>query len=191
MIEKYLIFKSIAGTDTPKGCIGEIQTNDNRIASFIPILELENMLDIFDWSTTNFQYQIFKDGYANLCVAASLQLSISYNCSEEKIFKTRTFVGACNFSLKSIDPNTHFLATAKSECIKNAASDIGKYFGRGLNNSIVPSQKELVAKVVVKSKPDSKIMKQFAEALKKGDEATITMLSNIYDIKPESDATKE
>lgn len=184
-------FDTIVNTDVPENIVGEIETNDHRIAAFIPILELEKMLDVFQWSTSNFQYQFIKDGYANLCVAASLELSISYNCSEEKVYKTRTFVGACNFSLKSIEPNTHFLATAKSECIKNAASDIGKYFGRGLNNSVVPTQKELPTKQVVKQKPDSKIMKQFTNAITAGDEATATMLSNIYDIKTNSDVTEK
>lgn len=190
--KKCLMFKEMANSDTPAEVIGEIQTNDNRVASFIPILELETMLDIFDWSTSNFQYQFIKDGYANLCVAASLELSITYNCCEDKISKTRTFVGACNFALKSIEPNTHFLATAKSECIKNAASDIGKYFGRGLNNNIVPSQKEPITKFLAKKKPDSKIMRQFGEALAEGDKATITMISNIYDINPTKiDASQE
>lgn len=181
-------FKKIVDTDVPDGVIGEIQTNDNRIAAFIPILELEKMLDVFEWSTTNFQYQIFKDGYANLCVAASLELGIEYHNEYGRLTK-RMFVGACNFALKSIDPNTHFLATAKSECIKNAASDIGKYFGRGLNNSIVPSQKEPPKKEMIKKKPDSKIMQQLTAAMINKDEATITMLSNIYDINTETDAT--
>lgn len=150
-------------------------------ALYIPIGQLENNLDELLWSTKNFQHQIYKDGYANLCVAASLELEICYLTTEKKMIK-RTFVGACNFALSYLEPNTHFLATAKSECIKNAASDIGKYFGRGLNDNLVPSSKNSEKKVV-KSKPDSKITKQFAEAVAAGDEATIIMLSNIYEIK--------
>lgn len=176
-------FEEIAKADTPEDILGEVKTNTGTIAAFIPILELEYMLDPLNWSTRNFQYQIFKDGYANLCVAASLELEIAYNDFVPKEFEIkRSFVGACNFSLKSIEPNTHFLATAKSECIKNAASDIGRYFGRGLNNDIVPEAgKE--EKPKVKSKPDTKIMKQFATAVASGDEATIQLLTNIYDIK--------
>lgn len=174
-------FDEMAKADVPDGICGEVNTNVGKVASFIPILELEYMLDPLDWSTSNFQYQIFKDGYANLCVAASLELEISYTSTNDANIK-RTFVGACNFSLKSIEPNTHFLATAKSECIKNAASDIAKYFGRGLNNDIVPSN-EKIEKPVVKTKPDSKIMKQFLAAVESGDESTITLLTNIYDIK--------
>jgi len=155
-------------------------TTDNG-AVFIPIGVLENMLDVLNWSTKNFQYQIFKDGYANLCVAASLELQINYTDSKGGLV-TRTFIGSSNFSLSSIEPNTHFLATAKSECIKNAASDIGRYFGRGLNDSIVPSFKKVEAKSI-KSKPDSKIMQQFLKAIENKDEAAISMLNNIYDIK--------
>lgn len=174
-------FDEMQKADVPEGICGNVETNRGTTAAFIPILELEYMLDPLDWSTSKFQYQIFKDGYANLCVAASLELEINYTGSNDANIK-RSFVGACNFSLKSIEPNTHFLATAKSECIKNAASDIAKYFGRGLNNDIVPSN-EKVEKPVVKSKPDSKIMKQFLAAVEAGDEATITLLTNIYDIK--------
>lgn len=176
-------FKEMSNADVPEGICGEVKTNEGNIAVFIPIQELEYMLDPLSWSTRNFQYQIFKDGYANLCVAASLELEIVYNDFAPSQFEIkRVFVGACNFSLKSIEPNTHFLATAKSECIKNAASDIGKYFGRGLNNDIVPSSGKQ-EKPVVKANPDSKIMKQFLRAVEEGDEKTITLLTNIYDIK--------
>lgn len=154
-------------------------TIDEGEAQYIPIGMLETMLDGLDWSTTNFQHTIFKDGYANLCVAASLELHISYLTITG--MTKRTFVGACNFSLSSLEPNTHFLATAKSECIKNAASDIGKYFGRGLNDGIVPSAKK-VEKKTVKSQPDTKIMQQFLKAVEEGDQATITLLTNIYNI---------
>ncbi len=174
-------FISMVNADVPEGITGEVKTNTGNIAAFIPILELEYMLDPLNWSTRNFQYQIFKDGYANLCVAASLQLDVNYN-NDDGVFIERTFIGACNFSLKSIEPNNHFLATAKSECIKNAASDIGKYFGRGLNNDIIPSN-EKQERQKVKSKPDIKIMQQFEEALKNNDEACISLLTNIYDIK--------
>lgn len=173
-------FKTIANSDVPNGVPAEINTQQ-KVAFFIPIMDLENMLDPFNWCTRNFNYQVFKDGYANLCVVASLELQISYP-NQEGDLTIRTFVGACNFALNSIEPNTHFLATAKSECIKNAASDIGKYFGRGLNNDVVPAQ-HAIEKKSVKSKPDSKIMQQFLKAVEQNDEPTITMLTNIYNIK--------
>lgn len=151
---------------------------------FIPIKTLEDMLDQFDYSTRNFQYTIFKDGYAKLCVAASLELIINYKPKpfDEQI--QRVFVGACNFPLQSLGVNQHFLATAKSECMKNAASDIGRYFGRWINpKDYSPNTKGTNLIQTVKSKPDSKIMQQFNDAVILGDEAAITMLTNIYDIK--------
>lgn len=156
---------------------------------YIPIHLLEEELDWLKFSTRNFSYQIFKDGYANVCVAASIELEIKYGGHDDNLY-TRTFVGACNFIINSIAPNPHFLATAKSECIKNAASDIGKYFGRGLNINITP-QTENTEPPKPKLKPDSKIMKQFLSAVEKKDQATITLLSNIYDIKTEENAKEE
>lgn len=171
-------FKQLCQSEIPSNAIASVEGTEAR---HIPIGELENLLDELEYSTSNFQYQMYKDGYANLCVAASLELSIRYETEKDCI--ERTFVGACNFPISSISPNQHFLATAKSECIKNAASDIGKYFGRGINDGIVPSAKMVVDKPQVKSRPDSKIMQQFTKALEEGDEATINMLTNIYDIK--------
>lgn len=164
---------------------------EEGFARYIPIGTLENMLDELEWSTTNFQHTIYKDGYANLCVAASLELHIKYiEPSSSGVLINRSFVGACNFALNSIEPNSHFLATAKSECIKNAASDIGIYFGRGLNDGVVPSQKK-TEKVRAKTKPDSRIMQQYLKAIDEKDEPTIAMLENIYEIKTESNAEKE
>jgi len=169
-----------------KGVLKDNTDKTDNGYNFIPIRKLENILDDLNWSTKQFSHQIFKDGYANLCVAASIELEINYK-TEDGSLVTRTFVGACNFSLISLEPNPHFLATAKSECIKNAASDIGEYFGRGMNDEVIPSGKK-VEKKAVKSKPDSKIMQQFLEAISKGDERTQIMLSNVYDIKTEEDA---
>lgn len=160
-----------------------LKSLDNGYSFFIPINLVEDRLDPLTWSTKNFQHVIFKDGYSNLCVSASLELEIKYTDLNGDVI-VRTFVGACNFSLKAIEPNTHFLATAKSECIKNAASDIGKYFGRGLNDCITPMQKAIERKTV-KANPDAKIMQQFLKAVSEKDEATMVLLSNMYDIKTE------
>lgn len=106
-------------------------------AKYFKIEELENLLDTFDsWGTQNFNYYLYRNSYANLCVAASLELWVEHDG------KRRTFVGTNNFSIKSIYPIKHFLSTAKSECMKNAASDIGKRFGRGLNSDleVVPNE---------------------------------------------------
>jgi hypothetical protein len=149
---------------------------------YIPINSLEDLLDELNWSTRDFRFMIHKDGYASLIVSGSIELLINHDGKE------RSFVGAASFPIKSIEPNQHIAATLKSECIKNAATDIGVFFGRHLNDGFVP--KETVEKEQPKSKPDSAIMKKFLKAVEEKDQATITMLSNIYDIKTE-DAQKK
>lgn len=147
---------------------------------FIPINFLEDELDKLDWSTRNFNHFVFKGGYADLIISASLELVVNVNGKE------RSFIGAASFPLKSIDPNPHFLATIKSECIKNAATDIGVLYGRHLNDEVLKNielNKSVQEKP--KAKPDSKIMKQFLKAVEDGDTTTQMMLSNVYEIKTE------
>lgn len=133
--------------DIKKWLAQEVPTSDLLEISdgimFIPIEIGEKLLDNFDsWGTQNFNYYLYKgEGYGNLGVAASLELVVEYIDNGERV--RRTFVGACNFSIKSIHPNTHFLATAKSECMKNAMSDIGKRLGRGLNTTTVPVKENI------------------------------------------------
>lgn len=157
----------------------------------IPIEPLENILDQFNWSTQNYQWQLYKDGYASLGVGASIELVLNLKTDEGEIIK-RTFVGSCNFLLQSIAPITDWNATAKSMCIKNAATDAGKYLGRGINSEILPDRTspQDKSKVEVKKKPDSKIMQKFLKAVENGDTATRTMLENIYDIKTDESAEK-
>lgn len=156
-----------------------LKANDDG-SRFIPINFLEDELDKLEWSTRNFNHFVFKAGYADLVISASIELVVNINDKE------RSFVGAASFSLKSIDPNPHFLATVKSECIKNAASDIGVLYGRHLNDEVLKNIEFNKPKLErKKSKPDSKIMKQFLKAVEDGDTATQTMLSNIYEIKTE------
>lgn len=152
-------------------------------ALHIPISELEDRLDTFYWGSRNYQWNLYKDGYASLGVAASIELVLNFITDNGETIE-RTFVGSCNFLLQSIAPIQDWNATAKSLCIKNAASDAGKWLGRGINNEILPNRDTPSSngKVEVKKKPDNKIMQQFLKAIESGDEATITMLSNIYDI---------
>ena len=161
--------------------------DDNGHGAFhIPIVQLESQLDIFHWSTQNYQWNLFKDGYAALHVAASIELVLNFSYDTGEIIK-RTFVGACNFPLLALNGIPDWNATAKSLCIKNAASDAGKWLGRGINNEVLPDRSDTPKgkAEVQKKKPDSKIMQQFLKAVESGDEATITLLSNIYNIKTE------
>ncbi|HRG39673.1 MAG TPA: hypothetical protein PK289_14175, partial [Bacteroidia bacterium] len=46
---------------------------------FIPINELEDVLDSVEWSTRNFNHTVFKGGYADLSIMGSLELVIKYD----------------------------------------------------------------------------------------------------------------
>lgn len=160
----------------------EAATDNGHGGLHIPIEPLEYDLDKFLWSTQNYHWNLYKDGYASLSVAASIELVLNY-IDDNDTKMVRTFVGTCNFQLSSILPIQDWNSTAKSMCIKNAASEAGKRLGRGLNNEVVPDRTPPTEKSLSKMKPDAPIMKQFQDAILAKDEATITMLSNIYDIK--------
>src|SRR5262245_39558489 len=60
----------------------------------IPIEKLETLLDKVNWSTQNFHWHIFKNGYADNVIAASIELVMEY--TENKKSVRRVFVGGCN-----------------------------------------------------------------------------------------------
>lgn len=129
--------------------IGEVASLTLEGGLYLPIEVVETLLDTFNsWSTQNFKWQLYKNGYSDNCVAASIEVVVEYRNGvsvNEDVIK-RTFTGACNFSIKALYPNDHFLATAKSECVKNAMSDIGRRFGRSLNQkSAVPIKENITA----------------------------------------------
>ncbi len=156
----------------------------------IPILSLENALDVFEWSEQNFRWEMYKDRFANLGVAASVELVLKYK--EGTRWVTRTFVGACNFLLQNLHPIPDFLATAKSLCIKNAASDAGRKLGRGLNEEVMPAKtvEAMQEKKGGKMKPDEKILAQFKAAQEKGDTTHMGILSNIYELNNENNGNE-
>jgi hypothetical protein len=143
----------------------------------IPIDKLKPILDKLNWGTANYKTTLYTDGYANKSACGSIELTVIVDGV------VRTVTGAYNLLLSEA-PNGFWNGTLKSECIKNAAKDLGKRFGRDLNDDLPKEQlvKEVAVKNTLKAKPDSKIMKQFLTALEKGDEATIITLKNIYEI---------
>ena len=151
-----------------------ISTNSDG-SRFIPIRKLEDMLDEYQWSTRNLQWQFLKEA-GTISVSASIELVIDTAKGQ------RSFVGACNFPIERINPNSHWLATAKSECIKNAASDISEYLGRGLNDDIEIQKEAYTEKIRPKATPTSSIMQKFNDAVSQGDEKTAALLKNIYEI---------
>lgn len=163
----------------------EIQPIDGAL--HIPIEALENALDFFTWGTQNFEWERYIDEEGNPCIMASLELMLPME-DEAGHGVIRRFIGACNFQIASILPIPDFLATAKSLCIKNAAKDAGRRFGRGLNNEIIPKQVENLKvknNVKLKMKPDATVMKEFMRAVADKDQQTIATLSSVYDIKTE------
>lgn len=157
----------------------------------IPIDNLEDKLDDFGYSEHSYKWQIYMDKEGNQCVAASIELTLLMRYQDD-IFgpvNPRTFVGACNFRFSDLAPIEDWNATAKSMCVKNAASDAGRYLGRGLNVDSIPARATngKGKREAVKRKPDMLIMNKYMNAIKVGDQKTIDDLLENYDIKIEKD----
>lgn len=154
---------------------------------YLPIDVVERDLDRWVWSTEHFTYQLYADKFGNRCIAASLELVIMWN-EENHLPIERRLTGGCNFVISSYAPNGHFVATAKSECVKNAASDLGKRFGRGLNEiDIAPIQSEtpVLEKPKAKMKPDASLLAQYKAAKERGDTVGMSIFENVYEINPD------
>lgn len=174
-----------------------LQPNDDDIAQkdggrYLPIDVVERDLDRWAWGTQNFTWQRLADRNGNSWIGASLELVIPWVDEEGKTIERR-LVGACNFAITAYAPNKHFVATAKSECVKNAALDLGSKFGRGLNEGIAPEggQEPIPAPTTKpKRKPDKDIRERFDKAMAENDEATIALYSNIYEFKTEENGNE-
>lgn len=143
-----------------KSEIKEIQNGKDKV-KIIPQKIIESLLDELteqNWSTRNFQFNRFIEtnlnrpagtynpesaGQRTMC-DASLELVVTYRVmvaaplhsgngpvSIEKEI-TRVLVGAYSFDT-ALFGNDHIANTAKSLCITNAASDLGRRFGKDLN----------------------------------------------------------
>lgn len=158
---------------------------------YLPIDVVERDLDRWPWTTEHFTWQLYVDQYGKKCVGASLDLVIPWN--EGGRVSERRLTGGCNFNIGSYAPNGHFVATAKSECVKNAASDLGKRFGRGLNEERAPAPEPAATleKPKTKMKPDAQLLAQYKAAKERGDTTAMSIFENVYEINPEENATKE
>src|SRR5262249_17119691 len=147
-------------------------------ARYLPIDVVERDLDRWAWGTQNFAWQQYRDKRGELCIGASLELLIPWT-NDDGSRAERKLTGVCNFQIASYVPNGHYVATAKSECIKNAASELGKKFGRGLNAGLQqqPEATEPAPDRNTKRRPDQQIKDRFKKALEEGDEATIALYS--------------
>lgn len=144
----------------PKGQIVEIQNGSKKV-KIIPQKIIESLLDELteqNWSTRSFQLSRWTDNVetwpeiresnsvpsfkpVTMC-DASLELVVTYRVKvlaplqEKEVWMekeiTRVLVGAVSFDV-SFFGNDHVANTAKSLCITNAASDLGRRFGKDLN----------------------------------------------------------
>lgn len=120
-----------------------------------------------NWSTRNFQFSSVKrkpnyipngtvvPAEEVMMCDASLELVVTYKVvvpispyeqydqqprgsqTQKEIQITRVLVGAVSFPCDFFG-NDHVANTAKSLCISNAASDLGRRFGKDLNPSVAP-----------------------------------------------------
>ena len=135
-----------------KSEIVEIQNGKDKV-KIIPQKIIESLLDELteqNWSTRNFQFSTrlanqteLTQNLRTMC-DASLELVVTYRMMvpapihdgtgpvmvEKEI--TRVLVGAYSFDT-SLFGNEYIANTAKSLCISNAASDLGRRFGKDLN----------------------------------------------------------
>lgn len=155
-------------------------------ARYLPIDVVERDLDRWAWGTQNFTWQFYRDKRNDTWISASIELLIPWKDDKGGISE-RKLVGSCNFLITAYSPNSHFVATAKSECVKNAASDLGKKFGRGLNEGLLPviNNPSTVEPAKGKMKPDAAILAQLKKAIAEGDETHKGILLSIYEFIPE------
>lgn len=132
--------------------IVEFQNGPDKI-KVIPQKIIETLLDQLtdqNWSTENFHSStreviIYGNAASGEIVGrktfmdASLELEVTYKVrgAEGPITITRRLVGAYTFDIDYFG-NSFTLNTAKSLCITNAASDLGRRFGKDLNPSLPP-----------------------------------------------------
>lgn len=159
-------------------------------ARYLPIDVVERDLDRWAWSTERFTWQFYRDGRGQQGISASIELVIPWMELSGKIVQRR-LTGGCNFAMTNYAPNSHFVATAKSECVKNAASDLGRKFGRGLNEGLGDVQRseapaEPAKKPQGKRKPDDTILAKMKKAVDAGDQTAIEIYSKIYEFETES-----
>lgn len=144
----------------------------------IPIDKLRPLLDRLNACVTNYKSSSYRDNStAGIVAYGSLELTVTIDGLD------RTVTGAYNLFV-SDSIGGFWNGTLKSECVKNAASELGKRLGRDLNKDLPETFSEpKLPKIPHKPIADEKIMIQFLSAKEKGDEKAMTLLSNIYTIK--------
>lgn len=155
-------------TDSPEG------------GKHIPIEKLKPLLSDLDlgWGTENFKWTfctIEDQIYCN----ASVELIVSYGGIKRRL------TGACTFNTKTYATNeaqnTHFVAIALANSLKNAALSLGKKYGSELNQGdVYVNVSKKPARQAVKLEPDMAIRKQYAIAVAGGNKKEVARFEGMY-----------
>lgn len=146
--------------------------------------KLDELTD-HSWSTKNYQSKFININGRDY-ISASLELNVSFfsNIEEGGGYYTRTLVGAVTFPLDHFPDNQHWDNTAKTLCITNAASDLGRQFGRYFNKvePVILDRKAEKINKRVKLKPSVAILNEYTMAIIGKNQDKIKQLTEIYDI---------
>lgn len=139
--------------------------------------KLDELTD-HSWSTRNYQSKYININSRDY-ISASLELFMFKGSLEE-----RTLVGAVTFPLDHFPDNQHWDNTAKTLCITNAASDLGRQFGRYFNKvePVILDRKAEKINKRVKLKPSVAILNEYTMAIIGKNQDKIKQLTEIYDI---------
>ncbi len=146
---------------------------------YIPIERVEELLDELTdkcWGTVNYHQSLYMDEEQRQCVYASIELELTIQDEDREINKV--LVGSFNCRLDQYSPNPYWSGSVKSECVKNAAKDLGRRFGRYLNENFVPASN--IPEEKPKSKPDKAIRNAYEKAIIEKDEEIVKKLESIY-----------
>jgi hypothetical protein len=157
-------------TPCPDSEISYIQDGDKKIA-YIPIGITERTLDEkFDWDTVEQKFHIhktsnywFASGSVLLHVRANAEAQAEHNAN---VGYERMISGAATIRISSKDDNMHYESTVLSLAINNAATRLGRRFGRHLNDRMVTGETSFVEKEdapVIDIKTD-RLLKLIADA---------------------------
>lgn len=157
-------------------------TREHNGAKYIPIIVVKEDLNTLcstdgDWSTSDLKAREYQENGFSF-TSGSLVLYVNYNG------KRRFFVGSATIHLMG-NNNPHYEATLQSECIKNAAKNLGRRFGMYLNeegkedifNDYEGAKTQVISKLIAGDLEK----KQLAKALKENNYPLISKLNATYE----------
>lgn len=146
-------------------------------AKYVPIIVVKEDLNELcgtdgDWNTSDLKSNVYEaNGFC--FITGSLVLYVNY------AGKRRFFVGSATIHLTG-NSNLHYEATLQSECIKNAAKNLGRRFGMYLNDTFEDYIGQNETKFT-KVKATAIEEKQLQKALKDNDTDKVIHLTSNYE----------